>query len=508
MDLGRLEKTRRRHQERLEKVTGRAERNRLGQFATPFDVASQVASYAVDLLDTGEKIRFLDPAVGTGALYSALARTAPAERLERAVGYETDGRYADVAEDVWARVGLRVIRDDFTDDPPAEESNLVIANPPYVRHHHLSTPTKHRLRRVACASSGIRVGGLASLWAYFILVAHRTMTEGAVAAWILPAELGAVSYASAVRRYLTRDVQLLRVHRFDPDLLLFGDAMVSTTVVVFRNRSPGTNHRPVFTYGPFDDPRRVETPTIRWLRGRKWVAVGQSEQAPGVTLGDLFDVRRGLVTGANSFFVMERTRADTLGLPEEHLKSVIPPPKRLPGNVIPPGGPPEPRMVLLDCDLTEPAHPALVDYLRTGERQGLHRRYLLSRRTPWWRQEQRPPALFLCVYMGRKGPRGSPFRFLWNRSAATATNAYLLLYPRGHTADMLADSRVASVVHEQLNSIGLDRLLRRGRAYAEGLHKIEPGELARVPAGAVGRTLGMSALPLEWETPDGGALTA
>jgi adenine-specific DNA-methyltransferase len=48
------------------------QRNILGQFSTPTILANDILRNALKLMPTDEKIRFLDPAIGTGAFFSAL----------------------------------------------------------------------------------------------------------------------------------------------------------------------------------------------------------------------------------------------------------------------------------------------------------------------------------------------------------------------------------------------------------------------------------------------------
>ncbi|MGH6803626.1 MAG: hypothetical protein ACREC3_09705, partial [Methyloceanibacter sp.] len=67
-----------------------AERNRLGQFATPTALAEDILRYAVSLLPSGATVRFLDPAIGTGSFYSALLKVFPKKHIAEALGFELD----------------------------------------------------------------------------------------------------------------------------------------------------------------------------------------------------------------------------------------------------------------------------------------------------------------------------------------------------------------------------------------------------------------------------------
>ena len=70
-----LEQRRSALQAELDGQKSQAERNKLGQFATPTALARDVLAYGLSLLPKGEPVRFLDPAIGTGSFYAALMST-------------------------------------------------------------------------------------------------------------------------------------------------------------------------------------------------------------------------------------------------------------------------------------------------------------------------------------------------------------------------------------------------------------------------------------------------
>jgi methylase of polypeptide subunit release factors len=63
---------------------------------------------------------------------------------------------------------------------------LILANPPYVRHHHLSKDDKERLQRLTLKLTGVEVNGLAGLYVYFLLLATSWMEDNGYAAWLIP----------------------------------------------------------------------------------------------------------------------------------------------------------------------------------------------------------------------------------------------------------------------------------------------------------------------------------
>jgi len=497
MSRGVLEERRLVVQRELDNRRTRAERNRLGQFATPPTLAGSIVSATLKLLPERTHIRFLDPAFGTGAFYSALVGLVVGARLDSAQGFEIDREFGLAAAGLWRSSGLRLHIADFTlaavPTDPAAKPNVLICNPPYVRHHHLDREAKTRLQMAVKHRLGIDVSGLSGLYGYFMLLSHAWMADGGVAAWLVPSEFMDVGYGRAIKRYLLDQVETLRIHRFDPAEVQFDDALVSSCVVWFRKRQPMPGQPVVFSYGgSIEAPRTERLVSADELRlERKWTRFPARAPRPASTsarLGDFFVIRRGLATGANGAFIMTQEQASERGLPAECLRPILPGPRHLATDEVlaDKDGVPrtEPQLVLLDCRLPEgrarAEHPALWRYLEEI-RSDVAGRYLCARRIPWYAQEQRPASPFLCTYIVRATAR--PFRFILNHSQATAANVYLLLYPRPFVARALeANPGLKRQVWQALNRCAANTMLDEGRVYGGGLHKLEPKELANVPA--------------------------
>jgi predicted RNA methylase len=498
VDLERLER-----QQRLDASRTKADRNKLGQFATPPGLALDILQCASRLLPPGERVRFLDPALGTGAFYSALRQVFPADSLDSAVGYEVDEDYGQAAKALWGSANLQVRITDFTKaEPPssdAEKANLVICNPPYVRHHHIDPTEKKRLRAAAELAADLKPGGLTGLYGYFLLIAHRWMAENGLAGWLIPSEFLDVNYGRQLKRYLLENVTLLRIHRFDPSEVQFDDALVSSAVLWFRNAPPPSRHLVEFTFGgTLAHPVRsgfVSNDALQ--RAKKWthfprVGGGSGELRSQIAVDDLFTIKRGIATGANAYFCLTPETIIHYRLPPECLWPILPSPRHVPDDEIMSDKDGNPvlhkRLFMLKCRLPEQQirlqYPSLWRYLEMGIEQGIHKRYLCRHRTPWYALERRSPAPLLCTYMGRSDTQnGRPFRFILNHSRAVAANVYLLMYPKPHLEGLLkAQPALLREIWQMLNDIPVERLIRAGRIYGGGLHKLEPRELAAAPA--------------------------
>jgi len=470
------------------------ERRKLGQFATPISLACDIVSFGLNCMGNSESIRYFDPAFGTGAFYSALIQEADSRDISKATVVEIDSHFADAASKLWDNHDIRIINNDFTDLEPDDRYNFIICNPPYVRHHLIDNNNKAKIIAKTEKASGIKLSGLAGLYCHFLLQSVQWMDDDAIAGWLIPSEFMDVNYGKAIKDYLLSEVELFRIHRFNPKDVQFGDALVSSAVVWFRKKKP-TNQHVTFSYGgSLALPQEYKSVTVATLRKEsKWTRFPHQAQRvinQGTPkLKDYFSVKRGIATGSNKFFILEESRIIELGLPFEFFRPVLPSARFVKaveiesdtlGNPILPQ-----RLFLLDCRLSENEvkenYPQLWQYLETGK-DSVANGYLCKSRKCWYFQEQREAPILVCTYMGRStNERSSAFRFILNNSKATVTNSYLALYPNKNLTEQFDETpSLKRTVWEMLNSTTAGRLLEEGRIYGGGLQKIEPKELLNI----------------------------
>lgn len=463
-------------------------------YLTPPELAHDIVKYAVSKISPEiGAVDFGDPAVGTGVFFSALLSVLSNSKINSAIGIDIDSERVKETRKRWSHRGLVVESGDYLHMDKLPPRTLIVANPPYLRYQQIPTAYRLKLQERASVQVGMEISGQSSLYVYFLLLSHGWMKREAVAAWLIPSEFMETNYGAVVRKYLTERVELIRIHSFNPDKIQFENVLVTSTVVVFRNCLPTLGQKVMLSSGgKLLNPEHTQQVTLSELINENkwkfpWIRRGKLSTLPP-RIGDLFTVCRGLATGANNFFIMERSVAAQRGIPEVALRPILPKARALQTDVIEreADGYPRvsPQLCLLDCELSQEEigimYPSLLNYLNSAPEEVL-KSTLVRHRKPWYHQEQRRPSPFLCTYMGRGSNARAPLYFIWNKSDAVASNTYLMLYPRKELEKLIIKQpdtlrRVFSLLKE----ISSQDLIVSGRVYGGGLHKIEPKELQNV----------------------------
>lgn len=500
MNTNELEQKRFFLQKELDSKKSKKERNILGQHSTPYKLANDIFNKVKNYIDESKEIRFLDPAIGTGVFYSALKNNFDMKLIVESIGYDIDEHYGKPSSILWSETKLNYLIDDFTmiDAPYNEEEkfNFIVCNPPYVRHHHING-NKSKLKEKIYNSLKIKISSLAGLYCYFMMIAHEWMQEDGISVWLIPSEFMDVNYGNAIKEYLTINVTLLSIHRFDPSESQFDDAIVSSSVVIFKKKSPTENNKVDFSFGgELNDPNIKKEISIDILKKeKKWTRfpfVEKKHDFFGKTLGDFFTIKRGIATGDNKFFILNQNEINRLSLPIDQFRPILPSPRFLNHDVIQSDDYGYPSLneglFVLDCkmliDEVKCKYPSLYEYIEYGKKENVHERFLCKSRKIWYSQENRPESMFYCTYIGRVNKSGKKaFRFIFNKSKAIVSNSYLILYPKDNLTDrMNKDPSFGSLLFDALNMITTEDMIDEGRVYGGGMHKLEPRELAKVNA--------------------------
>lgn len=464
-----------------------------GQFWTPDWVAEAMVEYVLSK-STGE---LFDPAVGAGAFF----RAAKIIAQERGLNVTLSGMDIDPAalEQV-TRFGLslddldNVTIGDFVFEPPRRKLPAIVANPPYIRHHRLSTDDKKRLKNISLQTTGLILDGRAGFHIYFLIRALSLLEENGRLAFIMPADTCEGKFAPKLWRWISLHYAIESVVTFSPEASPFPTIDTNPLIFLIRKSLP----KDKFLWARCC---QASTESLKsWIRSdfsivdkkalsvierniEEGLQVGLSR--PPVTvkmskyiLGDFVQIVRGVATGANDFFFMTDEQARQSDIPEQYFVRAIGRTRDVPGNEITDEtlnllrekGRPT-LLLSLNGDPIESYPQSLRKYLKAGETANLPKRPLISQRKPWYKMEYRIVPPFLFAYLGRRNTR-----FIRNTAKVVPLTSFLCVYPKSNDSEYL--ERLWKILNHQDVVANLALI---GKSYGDGAIKVEPRGLEKLP---------------------------
>lgn len=448
-------------------------RRPLGAFYTRPTIVEPMVEWALEQ----RPVRLVDPGCGSGRFSVAAAAR---KKTLAIVALDLDPVATLLTRAALAAVGAKnaiVLNDDYlyARIPRVDGRSAFVANPPYVRHHDLSSETKKHAALLAGAV-GHKISGLAGLHALFYLATlAKHGCKGDVGAFVTSAEWLDVGYGSVIRSMFTNGLGGRSLTVYDPQGIPFDDAMTTAAIATFcigEDPQFARLRRVAGGRAIRLEARGVNVDREVLGRAARWSPLLDGEAEPEEvvhTIGRLFRVSRGQVTGANEYFVLTRDRARSLRIEEWCVPLVTSAEEVFESSAELRNGPQ--RMVGLqipkDCNLAR--YPALADYVRLGEATGVHLRYVPAHRKPWYSLTFAAPPI-VATYMARQAPF-----FARNPDGLGLLNVAHGLYPRRPLSHEALDAIVARLNRTRKQFVG------RGRTYHGGLEKFEPREMERLP---------------------------
>lgn len=298
---------------------------------------------------------------------------------------------------------------------------------------------------------------------------------------VIPSEIFHIPHSQSLRRFLAEHCS--RILIFDPEELWFDNALQGVVLLLAEKktavteRSMGVAVQSVESREVLHENAANYFETADYINGDsihgKWMPVFLSKKERSLlkalksdrrfaTFDDLAEVDVGIVTGANKFFLVTDEVVEAFGLEQwahpmfgrsDHVAGVIFDKADLAANRK--AG--LPMNFLWFDDMAFSSFPASVQrYLRTGEEQGLPKRYKCRVREPWFRV----PSVHSSPVGMLKRAHHYP-RLVLNKAKTFTTDTAYRIQPKETTA--------VSLVYSFLNSLTCLSAELEGRHYGGGV---------------------------------------
>ena len=309
--------------------TDRDKRRMLGVYYTPKHVSDVLVRWANP--DGGGRI--LDPSFGGCSFLQSACDLATRSELVRGVDVDRDA-FSHAERLLAERLEpYQLVKRNFfvvTPDDLDGQFDVIVGNPPYIRHHMLG-PVQQAIARSTLKAAQISLPLTSDYWAYFLAHSLSFLADGGRLCYVLPGSALYADYSRSLIEQMSARFKHLSLVRLRERIF---EGTIEQSIVLaasgHREGSCKATHSTVQSIA--DLSRYLDRLSEGHLRGseswyedllsqrcsRVWRRLSESPRSE--KLGDLFEVRIGTVTGANNFFV--RTFEETLTTPFASCQSI------------------------------------------------------------------------------------------------------------------------------------------------------------------------------------------
>ncbi|HEY5233155.1 MAG TPA: N-6 DNA methylase [Verrucomicrobiae bacterium] len=465
-----------------------------GGFYTDPDIASFLARWVLEKKPKS----VLEPSCGDGAFLEAIADE-KCGSLRKLFGCEMERDEAVKARERVPssnKLSVEIYDGDFLKwflfhSQEVGKFDGVVGNPPFIRYQYLPEEQQFLAEKVF-ARFGLPFTKHTNAWVSFVIASFSLLAPGGRLAMVIPSEIFHIPHAQSLRRFLA--LHCSRILIFDPEELWFDNALQGVVLLLTEKKTVATERSMGVAVQPvesreilqenatkyFDEADNINGDSIhgKWMpvfltRKERSLIKALRQDARFATFLDLADVDVGIVTGANKFFLVTDEIVENFGLEQwahpmfgrsDHVAGVIY--DKANHNANRRDGLPTNFLWFDDASLS--SYPASVQrYLRSGEEQGLPKRYKCSMREPWFRV----PSVHASPVAMLKRAHHFP-RLVLNKAHVFTTDTAYRIEPKKVTA--------VSLVYSFLNSLTCLSAELEGRHYGGGVLELVPSEIERL----------------------------
>ncbi len=363
-----------------------------GSFYTPKKLIEYMVSYLRNRINPHS---ILEPSAGDGRFVEALKEfNVPISLVE------FDTNKADALSKKYKNL-CRVVCSDFIEHSLNDQNtyDLIIGNPPYIAKKNIPEDQYRRSEKII-SYFNLEKGVLQNLWVSFVLSSIKLLAPGGAIFFVLPFEFLQVQYAEKLRSFLETQFNTIEIITFEERV--FEDIEQDICLVYLSNEAQAKPYIQYTTLNGLDEAKETFTSVIMRNKPlKKWSNCILNDEETELLLKTAAyfpkvrtfgEISPGIVTGANSYFVLSKNAIDELKLSDNLKLSILTKGSYIPSLLLFKNSDfiamesPKKRTQLLNLAAAneETFSLQLKDYLEEGKKQKLHERYKCKKRKPWF----------------------------------------------------------------------------------------------------------------------------
>jgi adenine-specific DNA-methyltransferase len=469
------------------RLTTQEYRKSKGQYFTPDDISIFLAKF----LNLKENQVILDPSCGLGKFPWAVNEVVGSETSLSVDCFELDDKISlelDKNLKNLNREGFNILNQDFLRTRYECIYDSVICNPPYTIYKEYPIPSD--ILQEYSIKIGEKLSPMTNIYNIFLLKGIEAVKEKGRLAYIIPKEFLSTDYGVPLKKFLKKIGYDLTIIFFDTSLNLFEGA-ITTSCLFLMTKTKSKSFRVGIVKTEKDWESLIDgSENDDFYLSYNYKDVDEKKKWHNLTnrevlehnfdqkIGDIFKCSRGVATGANKYFVLNKERAGELGIGSNYYVPCITKSNQIKkllldesdvSRLIDGGG----EVLLLDIregDLDK--SDGLNSYIESGLEDGIDQKYLPAHRTPWYRTENIKSGEILI---------GTFFRGEVKAIRNLAGVANLTCYHGMHLKKKLSKLQIDSVCAYLQSDICNKLAMLEVRKLGGGLNKLEPKDVEKIP---------------------------
>ena len=360
--------------------------------------------------------------------------------------------------------------------------DAIICNPPYMRFQNFLK--RHHILQEIEKKVGVKLDGYANIASVFLTKSLKELNAGGRLAYIMPFEFFNTGYGKEVKKFLLENGLLKQIIFFSNEKDIFSEVITTVCILLCKNDGiPSSikltrieNINQLKNIKNFDDCFEYELAPHQLPSDKKWSPIisrfyNEIKIPNGLSKIQKYGkFARGIATGANEFFALNKEKIEKLGLGQKnYCKCVTKSPqiKKLiftedDFNTLENSG-----ASVYCLDIEEHHKEEVIRYLDYGVSKGFHQRFLTKNRSPWYKLESRLPAPILAGVFNR-----GRLKIIRNFTDAINLTCFHSFYP-----NVFGENYINRIFIYLISDMGQDIIMTNKRKYGRNLDKFEPGDL-------------------------------